>query len=54
MTEPRKRGMGAGGWILLLGLGGCTAGACYAAPHIGWVGWLVIGFFLFVWPPNRN
>jgi hypothetical protein len=33
---------------VLLAIGGCTVGACFAAPHIGWTGWAVIvGLYMF-------
>lgn len=45
---PRKSGMGFGFFVLLLGLGGCTLGACYVLPEIGWTGWgVIIGAWYF-------
>jgi hypothetical protein len=32
---------------VLLGLGGCTAAACAAAPEIGWTGWIGIAVVWF-------
>jgi len=38
----QKRGIGCGWWLVILLVGGCTIGACMAAPHIGWTGWILI------------